>query len=290
VINKIVILAGGISSRMRERAAIEDDKLKVYYEEADNKSKSMISLGKGNRPFLDYLLYNCKKVGLNEVLIIIGEKDNSIPEYYGQKEKNNSFQGLSISYAVQKIPSHRIKPWGTADALYQGLLAMPEWKDKYFLVVNSDNLYSQKALYLLKDYDGDMAWIDYDRNGFEFEKSRVEKFAVTKKDDESFLINIIEKPNPEQVIDCTDNNGIVRVSMNCWRFQYNKIFPYLETCEENPIRKEKEIPTAVLKLVGDFPRSMKGLPLCEHIPDLTKKEDILPVIEYLKSQFDNLEW
>jgi glucose-1-phosphate adenylyltransferase len=135
-----------------------------------------------------------------------------------------------------------------------------------------------------------MAWIDYDRNGFTFEKSRIEKFATTKKDNDGFLVNIIEKPTVEQVTDCTDSNGIVHVSMNCWRFDYNRIFPYLESCDENPIRKEKEIPTAVLKMIKDHPDSLRGIPICEHVPDLTQKQDILPVIEYLQNQYDDFGW
>jgi glucose-1-phosphate adenylyltransferase len=144
VIDKIIILAGGISFRMKEKCSEENEKIKCFYEEADNKSKTMIGLGKDKKPFLDYLLYNCKKVGLTNILVVIGQNDESIPEYYGTKEKNNDFHGLSISYAIQKIPFHRIKPWGTADALYQGLLSVPDWRGDYFLVVNSDNLYSQK--------------------------------------------------------------------------------------------------------------------------------------------------
>ena len=60
MIDKIVILAGGISSRMKKKALLQDEKYNQLYKEADEKSKTMIGLGEGNRPFLDYLLYNCK--------------------------------------------------------------------------------------------------------------------------------------------------------------------------------------------------------------------------------------
>jgi glucose-1-phosphate adenylyltransferase len=290
MINKIIILAGGISSRMREKAQNEDDSLLNYYDQANEKSKSMITLGSGNRPFLDYLLYNCREAGLENILIVIGENDQSIPEYYGSKIKDNKFHGLSISYAVQKIQTHRTKPRGTADALYQGMLSIPEWKDNYFLVVNSDNLYSREAMKLLRDYNGDMAWIDYNRNGLVFDRSRIERFATTKKDSEGFLTDIIEKPNPAQIEECKDEYGIIRVSMNLWRFYYDRIFPYLENCEENPLRREKELPSAVLKMVKDYPECMKGIPLSEHIPDLTSKDDLVPVKEFLREKYSDLKW
>jgi hypothetical protein len=72
--------------------------------------------------------------------------------------------------------------------------------------------------------------------------------------------------------------------MNCWKFLYDQIFPYLETCPENPIRKEKEIPTAVLNMVKDHQNSLFAIPIKEHVPDLTSKDDISSVIEDLKKQ------
>jgi glucose-1-phosphate adenylyltransferase len=280
--DKIVILAGGISSRMKEKPQKIEKGLTGLYSQADNKSKGMITLD-GKRPFLDYLLFNIMDAGLKHVLIVIGEKDKSIPEYYGQKEIDNVFEKLLISYAVQKIPAHREKPWGTADALYQGLIKVPHWKGEEFLVVNSDNLYSSKSMKCLIDCNYKHALLDYDRDGFEFDVSRVLRFAITKKNEKGFLNDIIEKPNQEQIDISVDKNGIVRVSMNCWKFYYDQIFPYLEACPENPIRKEKEIPTAVLNMVKEYPDSVFTIPLKEHVPDLTSKDDLSSIVEYLKN-------
>jgi glucose-1-phosphate adenylyltransferase len=279
--DKIVILAGGVSSRMKEKPAKVEDSLTNLYSQADNKAKSMITLD-GKRPFLDYFLFNIMEAGLKHVLIVIGEKDKSIPEYYGQKETDNIFENLLISYAIQKIPSHREKPWGTADALYQGLLKVPHWKGEEFLVANSDNLYSTESMKHLICCTYKNALLDYDRDGFKFDSSRVSRFAITKKNEKGFLTDIIEKPDQEQINTCVDKNGIVRVSMNCWKFYYDQIFPYLESCPENPIRKEKELPTAVLNMIKEH-TSVFAIPLKEHVPDLTSKDDLSSVIEYLKN-------
>ncbi len=290
MVDKIVILAGGISSRMKEKPKNEDSKLANLYTEADNKAKSMITLGEGQRPFLDYLLFNIMEAGIKNVLIVIGEKDKSIPEYYGMNDRDNKFHELLISYAVQKIPDHRVKPWGTADALYQGLVKAPHWKGSDFLVVNSDNLYSTDAMKKLIGCESRNALIDYDRDGFNFDASRVEKFAITRKDEKGFLIDIVEKPTKEQIEGCIDSEGKVRVSMNCWKFNYDMLFPYLENCPENPIRKEKELPTSVLNMANDYKDCVAAIPHSEHVPDLTNKDDLLPVIEYLKEKFKNLNW
>ena len=289
MVDKIVVLAGGISSRMKEKPEHVESSLTNLYSEADTKAKSMISLGEGHRPFLDYLLFNIMEAGLKHVLIVIGEKDSSIPEYYGRNETDNKFHDLLISYAVQKIPEHRVKPWGTADALYQGLLKVPHWKGQDFLVVNSDNLYSIGSMKKLIDCDVHNALIDYDRDGFKFETSRVSKFAITKKNDKGYLIGIVEKPTSEQIENCADSEGKVYVSMNCWRFNYDQLFSYLENCPENQIRKEKELPTAVLNMIGDYPDSVLAIPHKKHVPDLTSKDDLLPVIEYLKEKYQDIK-
>ncbi len=289
MVDKIVILAGGISSRMKEKPIHVENSLSNLYSEADTKAKSMISLGEGHRPFLDYLLFNILEAGIKHVLIVIGEKDKSIPEYYGTKETNNEFHNLLISYAIQKIPEGRVKPWGTADALYQGVIKVPHWKGEDFLVVNSDNLYSIGSMKKLIECGNHNALIDYDRDGFKFESSRVSKFAITKKNEKGFLIDIFEKPTPEQIDGCADKEGKVRVSMNCWRFNYDQLFPYLENCPENPIRKEKELPTAVLNMIKDYPDSVIAIPHKKHVPDLTSKDDLLPVIEYLKEKYKGLK-
>ena len=284
--DKLVVLAGGVSSRMKKSLAVEgndgniDSKL---LKDAASKTKSMIRVGENERPFLDYLFFNARKVGITDVVIVISEKDNSIQSHYSE----NPFDGLKISYAIQIIPAGREKPLGTSDALYQALKVKPEWKGSAFIVCNSDNIYSQEALKLLLNSEYPNALIDYDRNGFEFEKERIEKFAVTKKDENGFLVDIIEKPSKEEIASVTSENGFVGVSMNIFRFSYDMIYHYLEIVPMNPVRQEKELPTAIKMMIKDHPQSLYTYPLSEHVPDLTSKGDILIVKKYLEKHFPN---
>jgi len=250
--------------------------------DANEKSKSMIGVGKDNRPFLDYLLYNAKNSGYLDIVIVIGESDNSIIEYYGSSEKNNAFNGLNISYAIQPIPLGRNKPLGTADALLWGLKSKPEWKGTKFTVCNSDNLYSQKALHLMLSSPYIGAFIDYDQSALEFETSRIEKFSVTIKDENGFLKNIIEKPSADIIEKVKNEKGFVGVSMNIFSLSYDKIFPILEKTPIHPQRNEKELPEAVKILANEIQESVYAYPLAEHVPDLTRKEDILQVKKYLE--------
>ncbi len=287
---RLVILAGGVSSRMKKAVEAGENIDARLINEADQKEKSMIGVGDDNRPFLDYLLFNARESGYKDIVIVISKKSNSIKEHYGEKDRENVFYGLNISYAVQRIPSGRVKPLGTADALYQALQVKKEWSGNKFTVCNSDNLYSREALKLLLDSKYPNALIDYDRNALEFESERIEAFAVIGKDKNHYVTDIIEKPTPAQVEEAKERNGRIGVSMNIFSFNYDQILPFLESVPLHPVRQEKEIPTAVKMMVSNHPQSVYAYPLSEHVPDLTSKTDITTVKKYLESHFPKTDF
>ena len=281
----LVILAGGISSRMKKSfAENESDSGTVV------NSKSMISVGDNNRPFLDYLLYNARKTEYSDVVIVISERDDSLKKYYGEKDKFNSYKGLQISYAVQKIPEGRNKPLGTADALKCALESREDWKGKKFTSCNSDNLYSQKALRLILESKSLNAMIDYDRNGLKFENDRTNEFAVTRKDNDGYLTDIIEKPSNEEIDTLQKKDGYVGVSMNIFRLSYDMIFPFLQIVPLHPVRNEKELTTAIKIMIDENSKSLLTIPLNEHVPDLTSKNDIENVKEYLRQYYSGIDF
>ncbi|MCX6170656.1 MAG: sugar phosphate nucleotidyltransferase [Ignavibacteriales bacterium] len=280
---KLVILAGGVSSRMKNSTLPENQVDLKLIDDAENKSKGMIRIGRDERPFLDYLLFNAREAGYAEIVIVISERDNSIKEHYSK----HSIEGLNISFAVQIIPTGREKPLGTADALYQTLKSKLEWNSASFTMCNSDNLYSIQALKLMLESKYMNAMIDYDRDGLEVEKERIRKFALTKKDDQGFLLDIIEKPTEEEIKSVKEKNGFIGVSMNLFRFNYDMIFPFLETVPLHPVRQEKELPAAIKLMIAETPKSLLCYPLREHVPDLTSKNDILTVKKYLEIHYHN---
>lgn len=285
---KLVILAGGISSRMKNsQSSFSNLNSKIIFE-AESKSKAMISVGFNERPFLDYLLYNAYQVGYRDVVIIIGQKDNSIKDYYDKIENRNQFKEINISYAVQLIPEGRLKPLGTADALLCGLKSRSDWRGETFTVCNSDNLYSERALRLMLHSKCPNALIDYNRDTLGCEKERIEKFAVTKKDDTGYLVDIIEKPSAEEIESVKGKNGFVGVSMNIFSFNYDMFYPFLEIVPLHPLRQEKELPTAIKMMLKKFSKSVFTFELSEEVPDLTNKDDIIKVKSYLEKHFKDV--
>jgi NDP-sugar pyrophosphorylase family protein len=288
--NNIVILAAGISSRMKLPATaselVEPDLLR----QADERAKAMIEVGSARRPFLDYLLWNCWTAGLKDVVLVIGRGDDVVKEYYGPRDRDNAFHGLSISYAYQEIPFGRTKPLGTADALLQGLKTREDWRGSKFIVCNSDNLYSVAALRLLIDCSDDAALIDYDRDGLEFTPTRIAQFGITRRNMNGFVEEVMEKPRVEELDSLRDHNGVLRVSMNIFLLSYDIVLPFLEACPLHPVRQEKELVKAVSMMAQTHPRAMRAIPLREHVPDLTYKDDIPAVKAYLDNHYPHLSW
>ena len=286
---RAVILAGGISSRMK-KSTVDPRMDPELVRQAEERTKGMIEVGEGGRPFLDYLLNNMKHAGLRDIVIVIAEHDTELRQYYGSKDRDNDFHGLRVSYAIQRIPPGRKKPIGTSDALTQALLTRPDWETGDFIVCNSDNLYSIRSLTMLLESDAPNALIDYDRSGLEFDQSRIAHFGITRKDRDGFVVEIVEKPKMEELENLRSSDGTLRVSMNIFRLKYSMIFGPLKDCPENPVRQEKELVAAVTNMVKAHPQSLKALPLKEHVPDLTYKEDIAITREYLKKHFAAMKW
>ncbi len=278
----IVILAAGISSRMKKSIEAEAPVEANLADDVRTKPKSMIGLGERRRPFLDFLLSNVREAGYSDVVLVLGEGDFATREYYFPPGGRAGFPGLHLTSVLQAMPRGRKKPLGTADALLGALRNRRDWRGKKFTVCNSDNLYSVKALRLLLESPGECALIDYDRAALEFEPSRFEQFSVIEKDADGCLTRITEKPSAGQIAASPDAAGRIGVSMNIFRLSYDRILPILGLVPLDPLRAEKELPAAVMMLVERHPKSMATISISEHVPDLTYQSDIVQVQEYLK--------
>ncbi|WP_421824287.1 sugar phosphate nucleotidyltransferase [Flagellimonas oceanensis] len=289
-VSSLVILAGGASSRMKREATAKQGLSEEDIKQANERSKGLIGVGNGGRPMLDYVLYNAKKAGYTQIYIVVGENSDLFREFYGSRNKGNDFHGMEVNFAVQHVPKERTKPYGTADALYQAVEQYPELNQQRYSVCNSDNLYSVAVFRSLREVETPNAFVAYDRSAMDFPEERIARFALAKLDDGGYLVDIIEKPQADQVDAYRDPEGKLRVSMNVFTFDGVKMYPYLKECPVHPVRDEKELPTALLNMLDTFPRSVEGIPFSEHVPDLTAKDDIVDVKRYLEAHYSDLDW
>ena len=272
----IVVLAAGMSSRMKKSVDSNIDDSKAN--EANNKSKSLITFG--NKPFIYFLLKNILDAGFETVIMVVGK---DFQDFKNQIDELKLPSKIEVKYAIQKIPIDRVKPFGTADAVSQTMQQLPELQKTSFCVCNSDNLYSASSLKLIRENSFENAVLAYDRDSLDFPKERVSSFSILMMDPEFNLVNFIEKPTPEQVSENLDENGKIRVSMNIFKFNGNQSFDFIKNCPINPIRNEKELPSALVNMISEDGLYMRGIPIAEHVPDLTSKADINTIQKLIDS-------
>lgn len=281
----IVFLAGGASSRMKHPSPAVRAVDPLLLRQAATGPKSMLGVGPGARPFMDYLLLSAFRAGYRDVVVVVGEHDDSIRSHYREERAEKMFPGLRLTFVAQPVPAGRTKPLGTADALHRALTAMDRWQGQKCTVCNSDNLYSLRALRLLGEDGHAGAMIDYDRAALRFPSERIAHFAVIRKDVLGFLRDITEKPSPAEIVAASDREGRVGVSMNIFRFTCATILPVLATTPIHPVRGERELPVAVKHLVRKDPHAIFTIPLSEHVVDLTSPDDIPAVQAALAQEF-----
>ncbi|MEC7771787.1 MAG: sugar phosphate nucleotidyltransferase [Bacteroidota bacterium] len=289
-ISSLVILAGGASSRMKKKATVKEGLSTEDIKQANERSKGLIGVGQEGRPLLDYVIYNAKKAGYSKIYIVIGENAQLFKEFYGSGKSGSMFHDMEFFFATQYVPNDRTKPFGTADALFQATEQYPELKNTRYSVCNSDNLYSVEAFRALRQIEAPNAFIAYDRDAMNFPEERISRFALVKLDENGYLTDIVEKPDPSQVGAYRDSMGKLRVSMNAFTFDGAKMDSFLQNCPVHPERKEKELPTALLNMLKEYPQTAIGIPFSEHVPDLTAKDDIVEVKKYLMEHYSSLEW
>ncbi len=275
--NTIVILAAGMSSRMKKSTDSSIGSAKA--DEANKKSKSLITFG--NKPFIFFLLENIVDAGFQNVIMVVGQ---DYEDFKNEMDKFPNISKINIEYAIQSIPENRVKPFGTADAVYQTMDQIDKLKNQSFCVCNSDNLYSTKSLKLIRENSYDNAVLAYDRDSLNFPKDRVTSFSILMTNSEFNLVNFIEKPTQEQVEQNLDDNGKIRVSMNIFKFDGSQAFEFIKSCPVNLLRNEKELPSAIVNMISHDSFYMKGIPIAEHVPDLTSKSDIQIIQKLIESK------
>lgn len=281
--SNLVILAGGASSRMKKQLANNSNLSEEELAQANTRSKGLISVGESGKPLIDFLLFHAKEAGYKDIYIITGEDNAMFKTIFGSKDSGNTYNGLNIHFATQFIPKDRVKPFGTADALWQALEQYPKLQSVAFTVCNSDNLYSIDALKLMRESAENNALISYDRDGLKYSADRIARFALMQFNTNNELVGIKEKPALEEVDMYRDSQGKLRVSMNIFTFYGPDFYEFVRDCEVHPERNEKELPTAILAMIAAKKGNVIGVPHFGHVPDLTSKEDIVILKSYVAS-------
>ena len=275
----LLIMAAGASSRMK--LSVAKNIGSVATEQANNRTKGLIEIGENGKPLLYYLLRNAQDAGYRTIYLITAADASFFRSTIRSLPNLNQ---LRFVFVTQHIPKGRIKPLGTADAVFQALEQYPELQTNNFSVCNSDNLYTVSAFRKLRSLEQGSGLIAYDSTSLNFSKEKIAGFALLIFNPDFYLENIIEKPATTDFKNAADNHESLYISMNAFTFDGNVFFSFLRDCPINLGRDEKELPTALLNMIQVYPTSVRGIPMQEHVPDLTTKGDLLLLEDYLNLQ------
>ena len=106
------------------------------------------------RIIMDFSIFDAKRAGFEKVIFIIKkEQEDLFREAVGDRVS----EYMEVSYAYQEInnipagfqvPEGRVKPWGTAHAVY----SCKDMIDGPFAVINADDYYGKEAFVKLHDF------------------------------------------------------------------------------------------------------------------------------------------
>ena len=267
----MIIMAAGVSSRMKD-SSVPKEISQNLINQSNDRVKGFIQAGEGNEPIIFYIIKNCISAGVKNFYIILSDNSDEFQDYLKKLEIKLSIQ---IKFGFQDFYG-KLKPMGTADAIFQIMNQFKELRNKRFLVCNSDNLYSSRAIKLLLAENNYNSMIAYDFDCLKFSTERLESLSILKINGK-FLDRIIEKPDMKII----KNYSKKFVSMNIFSLKGKLVYQYLKDCPITIKRGEKEIATALQNMILDNKKSMIVFHLCEHVPDLTFKEDIDKISKFL---------
>ncbi|MCR5521656.1 MAG: nucleotidyltransferase [Lachnospiraceae bacterium] len=183
---------------------------------------------------MDYSLYDARREGFDKAVFVIKKDDLGLFESTVGKRINGS---MPVEYVFQEmtdipegfgIPEGRIKPWGTAHAVY----AARKNIDGPFAVINADDFYGRGAFKSLSTFLSDAGKHEYCMIGYELVNTLTENGGVSRGvcsvDTNGHLTAIEEHKtisSESGVIADTLDDGTKKVlepgtivSMNCWGF------------------------------------------------------------------------
>lgn len=272
--------------------------------------KQIDGVGNHGEPIIEFSIYDAKQAGFENVVLIIKREHE---EAFRQALTNKLEGKINVRFAYQDmcnipegftVPEGRVKPWGTTHAL----LACKGIVDGPFAIINADDFYGRDAYKVIYDFlttevkDNQYAMVGYPCINTLTDNGTVTR-GLCQEDEHKCLASIVEiqkiaKKDGHAVY---EDNGEWKeisdtslVSMNFWGFtpaifkDMEEIFAKFlqEHLEENPLKCEHVIPTAVGTLVKENKCSVKMLSSKDAWFGVTYKEDKPNVMQKIQEMKD----
>jgi NDP-sugar pyrophosphorylase family protein len=230
----LVILAGGMGSRfggLKQIQPVDDD----------------------NNFIIDYSVHDAVKAGFDRVIFVIKEENYEIFKSTIGNRLNNIvkveyvFQRLDDIPEGVKIPEGRVKPWGTAHAIY----ATRNIVSDRFAIINADDFYGYEPFKLMADFlnnnkDNEFVSAGYVITNTMSDKGSVKRGIFTEKN--GYVVGLTESEveyrdgkvwaTPLDKNDWKEISDKTLVSMNMFGFT-NKLIDKLNADIDNFFKQDK---------------------------------------------------
>ena len=256
------------------------------------------------RIIMDFSIFDAKRAGFEKVIFIIKkEQEDLFREAVGDRVS----EYMEVSYAYQEInnipagfqvPEGRVKPWGTAHAVY----SCKDMIDGPFAVINADDYYGKEGFKAVHEYlvNGGKSCMA----GFVLKNTLSDNGGVTrgicKMDDQNNLTEVVETKNIVKTATGAETDGVSvdvdsLVSMNMWGLTPD----FLDVLEEgfkeffekevpgNPLKAEYLIPIFIGELLDQGKMSVKVLKTNDTWYGMTYHEDVSAVKDSFKKMLEN---
>ena len=273
--------------------------------------KQIDPVGPNGQVIMDYSLYDARRAGFETVIFVI---KHEIEDAFKAAIGDRVAKAMNVKYAFQQldelpagvaVPEGRVKPWGTAHAVFCAREAID---GAPFAVVNADDYYGKAAFKVI--YDQLAATTDphaYCMVGYELGKTVTENGSVARGicqvNANGYLEEVIERTHIETYPGgirylengiYTDVSPDTIVSMNMWGFMPSfldelegRFSAFLkEALKTNPLKCEFFLPLPITQLIQEKKATFRVLSSPDRWFGVTYAADKPMVVNALKAMTD----
>jgi dTDP-glucose pyrophosphorylase len=260
--------------------------------------KQMDQVGPSGEAIIDYSIYDAIRAGFEKVTFIIRKNiEKEFREVFENKLKGKIetefiFQELEMVPEGISFSSERVKPWGTAHAVW---VARDHIREP-FVVINADDFYGASSYQTIADYilqDNMVNTTNYCMVGYQVRHTLSDFGSVTRGvceiSDGDFMKAVVERTeivkDGQQIYYNDEKEGKVflsgdeLVSMNFWGFtptifdQFEKAFSTFIKKNAEKLKNELFIPKVINDVVDQKQASVRILPSRDQWFGVTYRED-----------------
>ena len=263
---------------------------------------------------IDFSIYDAIKAGFDRIVFVIKKENYEIfKETVGQRIEDKIkveyvFQGLDTFVPADKIPSDRVKPWGTTHALLCG----KEVLNDGFAVINADDFYGRDAFFKAAEFikNADENDSHFCMVGYMLGNTLTDNGSVARgecyADENGMLTKITERTKLfkeeggayyEEDGETVHIPNSTVVSMNFWGFT-PKVFEgldadfeaFLNDASSEPLKSECLLPNTIGKMINAGKCDVKVLTTTAKWFGVTYADDKPDVIAKLHALIDAGEY